>query len=190
MDRSRPLPHRFLAQALAFALFTLVLAAVACDSGTQEPDAPAASNEFGAAPSTTDPASSAAAQSAAVQPRGDGSIAPERFPTDLPEGIAAEIPDNFPSNIPIYPGAQAAQGKGANLEGLAVSGVQLLSNDTAIEIFNFYEAELKANGWEITESKSDPMSSSISATNGSCKAVLFILASSHGGSDIFVVNEC
>jgi len=187
MDRSRPLTHRFPATALAFALFALVLGAVACDSGTQEPDAPAASNEFGAAPTPT-PAPTPTAD--VPQPPRDGSIAPERFPTDLPTGISAEIPENFPASIPIYPGAQAAQGKGADLEGTAVSGVQLLSNDSPIEIFNFYETELTANGWEITDSKSDPMSSSISATKGSCKAALFIQSSPQGGSDIFVINEC
>jgi hypothetical protein len=185
MDRSRPNTLRLLVTALAFSLVGL---AVACDSGTQEPDAPKPSTEFGAAPSagsTPKPAPTAAAQ-----PPRDGSIAPERFPTELPDGITAEIPDNFPSSIPIYPGAQAAQGKGAEVNGSPVSGVQLLSNDSPGEIFAFYEEQLKANGWDITESQNDQMSSSITATKGGCKAALFIQASPQGGSDIFVINEC
>lgn len=185
MDRSRSLKQRFSTMAVAFALFGLVLGAVACDSGTQEPDAPAASNEFGAV------APPAAAPSAAAPrvPR-DGSIASERFPTELPEGIVAEVPYNFPSNIPIFPGAQPAQGKGAEIDGSPVSGVQLLSNDTPTAIFNFYEDELKGNGWEISESKSDPMASSITASNGKCKAAIFVQTSPQGGSDIFIINEC
>jgi len=182
MDRSRPITHRFFA--LAFALACVGLAA-ACDSGTQEPDAPAAPNELGAAPAAPSPMPEAPAPQA---PR-DGSIASERFPTDLPEGITAEIPYNFPSNIPIYPGAQAAQGGGAELEGSPVSGVQLLSNDSPSDIFAFYEDELRRNGWEITDSKNEPMASSITATNGNSKAALFIQTSPTGGSDIFIINE-
>jgi len=183
MDRSRtPVQHLF-NLALAFALVGL---AVACDSGTQEPDAPEAAHEYGAPPSASD----AEGATAAPEVPRDGSIAPDRFPADLPEGIVAEIPFNFPSNIPIYPGAQPAQGKGADLEGAAVSGVQLLSNDSPEEIFSFYESALRDNGWDITESKNSELGSSISATNGSCKAALFIQGSPQGGSDIFVINEC
>jgi len=187
MDRSRPFAHRFLAMALAFSLVGL---AVACDSGTQEPDAPMPSNEFGAAPSNESDSGNTKPAPTPVQTPRDGSIASERFPEKLPEGITAEIPYNFPSNIPIYPGAQAAQGRGAELEGSPVSGVQLLSNDDAATIFDFYQKELEANGWEISESDRSEASGSITATNGNCKAALFIQASPQGGSDIFVINEC
>jgi hypothetical protein len=186
MDRSRPFTQHLISMAFTFAAFAVIGLTAACDSGTQEPDAPEASNEFGAAPGT--PAAEPS-PSAPAAPR-DGSIASDRFPSDLPDGIVAEIPHNFPSNIPIYPGAQPAQGRGAEIEGSPVSGVQLLSNDDAADVFSFYETELRANGWEITESENSAIANSISATNGSCKAVLFIQASPKGGSDIFVLNEC
>ncbi len=185
MDRPSSFDHRFLAMALAFAFVGL---AAACDSGTQEPDAPAASNEFGAneaAPQAGD--SSAAAPTA---PPRDGSIAAERFVADLPEGITAEIPHNFPSSIPIYPGAQPSQGAGVERDGSPVSGVQLLSNDSPGEIYGFYEDELRANGWDITASTNDPMMSTISATQNGCQVGPFIKTSPQGGSDIFVMNEC
>ena len=127
---------------------------------------------------------------APVETPTDGSIAAERFPAELPEGITAEIPYNFPANVPIYPGAQPAQGRGAELDGAPVSGVQLLSNDSPAQIFGFYQDELTKNGWEVTESKNDPMASSITATNGDCTTAVFITVSPQGGSDIFLINEC
>lgn len=181
MDRSRPITHRIFAMAFAFAFVGF---AAACDSGTQEPDAPTASSEYGA-PSAADPT----AATAAPAPPRDGSIAQERFPEELPEGITAEVPHNFPASIPIYPGAQPAQGKGAELQGSALSGLQLLSNDPPTKIYAFYEDELKNNGWDITESSNDNLASSITATNGNLKTALFIQASPMGGSDIFIINE-
>jgi hypothetical protein len=182
MDRSRPLAHRIFAMASAFAFVGF---AAACDSGTQEPDAPAESSEYGAAP----PADSPSAAATAPEIPRDGSIAAERFPEKLPDGITAEVPHNFPSSIPIYPGAQAAQGKGADDAGSALSGLQLLSNDPPTQIYAFYEDELKSKGWEITESSNDNLVSSITATNGSLKTAVFIQASPMGGSDIFIINE-
>jgi len=184
MDRSRRPAHRLLAMALAVAL---VGGAVACDSGTQEPDAPAPSNEFGATGNTPPTQEPATPQ---VQPSRDGTIASERFPTELPEGITAEIPYNFPATIPIYPGAQPAQGRGAEIEGAPVSGVQLLSNDTPSQIFDYYERELQANGWTIDESANEGMAGSIMASKDGCKAAIFVQPSPQGGSDIFVINEC
>ena len=52
MDRSRRPVHRLLAMAFAVALFGGVGGLIACDSGTQEPDAPTPSNEFGATQGT------------------------------------------------------------------------------------------------------------------------------------------
>jgi hypothetical protein len=187
MDRSRRPSHRLLALTLAVALVGSVGGLIGCDSGTQEPDAPTPSNEFGATGST--PAAEQPATPQAQPPR-DGTIAPERFPTELPEGITAEIPYNFPSSVPIYPGAQPAQGRGAEIEGAPVSGVQLLSNDTPAEIFDFYERELQANGWTIDESNSEGMAGSIMASKDGCKAAIFVQSSPQGGSDIFVINEC
>ena len=191
MDRSRRPANRLLAVALAMtlqiALFGSLAGLVACDSGTQEPDAPTPSSEFGATgntPATEQPTTPQ------VQPPRDGTIAPERFPTDLPEGITAEIPYNFPSSVPIYPGAQPALGRGAEIEGAPVSGVQLLSNDSPGQIFDFYERELEANGWTIDESSNEDMAGSIMASKDGCTAAIFVQSSPDGGSDIFVINEC
>ena len=85
---------------------------------------------------------------------------------------------------------RSREGRGADIEGSPVSGVQLLSNDDAGKVFGFYEDQLKANGWDIGEANSIDGSGSITATNGNCKAALFIQASPQGGSDIFVLNEC
>mgnify|MGYP001817678186 CR=1 FL=1 len=162
----------------------LVAFSIGCDSGTQEPDAPEMP-----APETSTSTPDAAAAAPAPTPA-DGSIAPERFPTELPEGMAAEIPSNLPASIPIYPGSQPAQGRGGERsDGLDVAGVQLLSNDAVPEVFTYYEGELKANGWEITEANNDGIMASITATNGNTKAALFIATSPKGGTDIFVLSE-
>lgn len=184
MDRSRRPAYRLLAMTLAVAL---VGGVVACDSGTQEPDAPTPSNEYGATESTPAAQEPTTPQ---AQPPSDGSIAAERFPTELPEGVTAEIPYNFPASIPIYPGAQPAQGRGAEVEGSPVSGVQLLSNDPPGQIFDFYEQELQGNGWTIDKADSLGMGGSISASKDGCKTVVFVQPSPQGGSDIFVVSEC
>ena len=175
-----PRPGWAMVLALASAL---VVFSIGCDSGTQEPDAPEMP-----APETSAGASGSAA--APVPMPADGSIAPERFPTDLPEGMAAEVPANLPSSIPIYPGSQPARGRGGERpDGLEVAGVQLLSNDAVPEVFAYYEGELKANGWDITEANNDGLMASISATNGKTKAALFIATSPKGGTDIFVLSE-
>ncbi len=172
-------------------LVLLIAAALStgCDSGTQEPEAP---RPEPTQPSTPDPVDETPEPEPIVQREtpSDGSIAADRFPTELQEGITREIPDNFPSTIPIYPGAQPAQGRGADVDGSARSGVQLLSNDDPATIHGFYEAELKSQGWEIDESKADSMSGSIMATQGDCKASMLVLPSPKGGSDIFIVSQC
>ena len=168
------------ASVLALA-FALVAFSTACDSGTQEPEAPAPPP----AAATTD-----AGESTPGTAPSTGSIAADRFPQELPEGMAAEIPSNLPSTLPIYPGSEPAVGKGAQRpDGLQVAGVQLLSNDDVGQVFSYYEGELKANGWEVTEANNQGPLASISATRGDAKAMFLIAASPKGGSDIFVVSE-
>ena len=157
-----------------------------CDSGTQEPDAPAAeATEFGAAPVPEQAEDTSATR---AQP-GDGSIAADRFPSEMPAGFKAEIPATLPSNVPIYPGATPALGSGGNVGNSARAGVQLLSNDPPSKVFDHYKAELEAGGWEIGEAQNAAGMTTISASNGGSNMVLFVQPSADGGSDIFVVTE-
>jgi hypothetical protein len=184
MDRSRTLAQQVLAMAFAIALVGLT---AACDSGTQEPDAPeAAAPEYGAPEAAPEPE---VVEAVPPTPT-DGTISPDRFPMELLDGITAEVPDNFPNDIPIYPGAEPAQGKGGEVKGSQNSGVQLLSNDSPGLIFGFYEDSLKSNGWQIDESRNDPMTGMINASKGSCKASMFFTVSPKGGTDIFIVTQC
>lgn len=168
--------------------FGLVALAVACDSGTQEPDAPApAESEYGALPAES---GDEAAETTPIEIPGDGSIPAERFPTELPKGVTAEIPSNFPSTIPVYPGAQPALGKGVDREdGTGTGGVQFVSNDSPPEIFAFYESKLEENGWKITKSQNDASVGALSLENETGAAELFMMASPMGGTDIFMVFE-
>ncbi len=169
----------------AFLIALLVLAG--CESGTQEPDAPAAEPaEFGAASMPdAQPDSAAPSGSGAT---GAGGIAADRFP-ELPERAEAAIPSNFPSSLPVYPNSTPGLGMSGNVDGSERSAVQLLSNDPPDQVARFYSSELEANGWEITASESGPGGESITATNGSTTTVLFFRPSDDGGTDIYQLNE-
>lgn len=176
-------------KAIGTAALIALLALAGCESGTQEPEAPTAEPvELGAAPTAggeVEPEDSAAAPS----PRGDGSIASERFPAELPDRAEAAIPGNFPSSLPVYPNSTPALGMSGDLDGSDRSAVQLLSNDPPATVSAFYRAELEANGWEITESASGAFGESITAINGPTKTLIFFRPSEDGGTDIYQLNE-
>jgi hypothetical protein len=171
-------------------LFALVAFALGCDSGTQEPAAPAP--EMPEATAGVDDATgseSAPAAPAAPVAR-EGEIDPSRFPTDLPEGVTAAVPDNFPSDIPLYPGAQAAQGKGVEMEGSPQSAVQLVSNDALADVHKFYSDELAAKGWTFEQDTETEVGATIKATKGDCQTHIMIMPAPGGGSDIYIVTGC
>jgi len=173
--------------ALLLALFALVLLAVACDSGTQEPAAPEAAAPEAAADAGAPAATPGDVPAAAAR---EGEIDPARFPTELPEGATASVPDNFPGDVPIYPGSQAAQGKGIEIEGSAQSAVQFLTNDAPGDVRTFYSAELAAKGWTLDSESENEAAAMIQATKNDCKVNVLITPAEGGGSDIFVVTAC
>ena len=162
--------------AAALPITILAVALTGCDSGTQEPDAPAAEATEYSAPAA--PNAAEAADAAA-----DSASASE--PMELPEGFEAAIPPNFPSNVPVFPGATATLGRGGNVDGSERSGVQLAADASPTEVLSYYEAELAANGWTIGESNG----MSISATNGDSEMMLFVSPSATGGSEVYMVTE-
>ena len=186
MKRTRPslsAPVRSMALAAAFALS---LFALACDSGTQEPAAPAP-----AAPEATEGAAPAADAAAPAPVAHEGEIDSSRFPTELPEGATAAIPDNFPSDVPVYPGSQPAQGKGIEIEGAPQGLVQLLTNDATPDVHKFYSSELQSKGWTIGQDAGmEGGTASIEASKDKCKARIMITPAEGGGSDILIATEC
>ncbi|MBB85031.1 MAG: hypothetical protein CL931_14580 [Deltaproteobacteria bacterium] len=172
-------------KAIVTAALIALLALAGCESGTQEPEAPTAEPvELGAAPTA-----GGEVEDSAAAPRGDGSIAPERFPAELPDRAEAAIPGNFPSSLPVYPNSTPALGMSGDVDGSDRSAVQLLSNDPPATVSAFYRAELEANGWEITESMSGAGGESITAINGPTKTVIFFRPAEDGGTDIYQLNE-
>ena len=163
--------------ATTLSLTFLAVALTGCDSGTQEPDAPAAeATEYSA------PAAAAAADSAAS----DRSATPDDSdPRELPEGFEAALPSNFPGNIPVFPGATATLGRGGNVDGSERSGVQLSADASPTEVLSYYESELASNGWTVGESNG----MSITASNGSSEMMLFVSPSATGGSEVYVISE-
>lgn len=165
----------------------LMVLAAGCNSGTEEPAAPAPEMPT---PSETPSASSGTDDAAAPTPFPKTEIDDSRFPKELPPGVAAEIPTNFPSELPVYPNAAPAQGRGGNVDGKEFSAVQLVSNDTPSEARSFYERELASKGWSIDKAEDRGVASSIAASRGGCKVSIMITPAEGGGSDIFNVSEC
>ncbi len=189
MSRSRIVLSSFARRSSAAvgAALIVVLALAGCESGNQEPDAPAGEPaELGAIEMPAAEPSGAAASAGATGP---GGIAADRFPPELPENAEAAIPSNFPSSLPVYPNATPALGMSGNVEGSERSAVQLLSNDPPEQVARFYADELEANGWEIQASESGERGDSITATNGSTTTVIFFSPSADGGTDIYQLNE-
>jgi len=181
MDRSRSIAPIVLSLALA------ALLSAACDSGTQEPAAPAEE----AMPSTSSEGDEAAA--APSQAEVDEKIAaiPEsRYIKDLPEGVEAAIPENLPKDLPVYPGSAPAQGKGVELEGKPMAAVQLLTIDSPDEVYAYYVEKLEVEGWTIEDRPEMSGKNALAASKGECKATLLVAPAEEGGSDIFLVSEC
>lgn len=174
---------------LIAACVALALAVLGCDSGTQEPEAPAPTP---AATEATDQAAPAAEESAAAPAGGkrEGDIDPARFPTEMPEGASAEVPSSFPADLPVYPGAQTAMGKGIELEGSPQSAVQFLTNDAYMDVQKFYTDQLTSRGWTISSQDQNENAAAVEASKDKCKATILARPVEGGGSDIYIVTEC
>jgi hypothetical protein len=186
MNLVRPSSSRSALSLLLALCAGLALFALACDSGTQEPDAPAP--EAAAEAPAADAADSAATPPAAT--KREGEIDPSRFPSELAEGASASVPAAFPSDLPVYPGAQPAQGKGAEIEGSPQSLTHFLTNDAYPEVHRNYAGELTAKGWTIDSENENEMAATIEASKDKCKAQILITPVEGGGSDIFIATEC
>jgi len=154
------------------------LLATACDSGTQEPAAPASSDDTAAPQAAGDTSGRTADE-----------IPDERLST-LPEGAVGEIPDNFPDDVAIYPGSVPAQGKGAEVEGAPISALQLMSLDPPDTVYEFYVDKLENEGWTIEDREGFAERRAITATKGNCKASVLAAPTADGGTDIFLITEC
>ena len=157
-------------------LLALPLALAGCDSGTQEPDAPAPEAVEYTAPESGDMAQDAADTASAAAPSG---------PREIPEGFKAEIPPNFPSNVPMPPGAKPVLGRGGNVGGAERTGVQLSSDQSPSEVLAYYQDEFSAGGWTLDEG----MENAITATNGDKTVVLFVTPDPAGGSAVYMITE-
>lgn len=169
--------HRF--RKIAYLMVGLVTAgafAVACDSGTQDPAAP----DNAGTPLTADGSST----------RPPDVIPESRFPKDLPAELVAEIPDVFPEEVPLYPGSVPALGKGTEVDGIPMTAVQLLTLDSAEDVYNFYLERFTNEGWTIEEHEGFAEKHAIAASRGKCKATMLAEPTEDGGANIFLVTEC
>jgi hypothetical protein len=164
---------------LIVSLALIGLLAAACDSGTQEPDAPK--------PEPLEVEDSAPTNAVDVSESG---FPASRYPTDLADGVSPSVPDNFPAELPLYPGSAPAQGRGVDVEGVPMAALQLLTMDPPETVYEFYRDRLQNDGWEIEDREEFRGKNAISASNGKCKASMFVTPTDDGGSDIFLVTEC
>lgn len=172
------------------AVAALILVSAGCNSGTEEPAAPAPEAPSASSTLETPPATSDTPDTAQERKIGsDTEIDPSRFPK-LREGMLAEVPDNFPNEMPIYPNAAPAQGRGGQVEGKDLSALQLVSNDAPDEALTYYERELAAKGWDIEKSEARGEAATLSVRRGGCTVSILITPTEDGGSDIFNVSEC
>ena len=171
MERFRTLWNPATAVTLIGLLVGLALT-TGCESGTEEPAAPAApATSTGDAP---DAMAGTEGGEAASDAPARAEVDSSRFPTDLPEGVEAAIPYNFPTDLPIYPGSQPAQGRGAELDGVEMSAVQLVTGDSPQQAYDFYKSKLESDGWTIENSRDVGKNAAISAAKGDRKISLLI----------------
>lgn len=180
MDRIR----HYLILALALPLICAI--AIGCNTGTEEPDAP----RDEAATDTASGTDSSAATSA-DEARPPDEIDSSRFP-EVPEGAEAALPSNFPSDLPVYPGSVPAQGRGVKDDSGDIAGVQLLTNDSPDQAYNYYYDQLEASSWGIlTRADEEDDQKAITVEKDGCKAIFMFVASESGtGTDIFTVSSC
>jgi hypothetical protein len=174
---------------LALTLPLIGAVAVGCNTGTEEPDAPR--NDSAAdTNSGTDTGGDTSGNTNASAARPPDEIDPSRFP-DLPDGAEAAVPANFPSDLPVYPGSVPAQGRGAKDEGGDIAGVQLLTNDSPDQAYDYYHDQLEGSGWGVMTTNEEDVQKSISVEKDGCKAIfMFVPSDSGSGTDIYTVSNC
>ncbi len=159
-----------LSRTFFFLIATLALAGVftvACDSGTQEPEA-----------TPTD---------ATIPLESD---AADEMQAEVDDTRDSKIPEAFPNEVPIYPGSTTAQGKGALVDGAPIAAVQLQTSDSPQEVYAYYVEKFARDGWTIDPDKNLKGKNSVSATNGKCTATMLAAPSEGGGADVFIITEC
>jgi hypothetical protein len=171
MERNRSL--------LALILVLPLVGAISagCNSGTEEPAPPPVEKP-------TDSSTSAQVPSKPME------IDPSRFPAELQGEMTAEVPSNLPEGLPVYPGAAPAQGRGFERDGKDMSALQLLTNDSPGEAYDYYQSEFESNGWTIDKSQNMGAGAAISVNRGNCRAAILIAPAEGGGSDIYTMSEC
>ena len=70
------------------------------------------------------------------------------------KGKGLDLPADFPSDVPVYPGARIASSLSNMQNNLLL--LNLESDDSVGQVSDYYEKELKAQGWELqTASKTE-----------------------------------
>jgi len=94
-----------------------------------------------------------------------------------------QIPDNFPSDVPVYTGAEVitSSESGDNFT------LALKSTDTVSKVSDYYNGEVKSNGWTIANSSNIAGSTSITATKDGRQLNIVITKDTEGQTAIAIV---
>ena len=98
-------------------------------------------------------------------------------------GVA--LPKGFPDDIPRYPGAAVLSSMS---QGDAEGMVKLQTGDAIDRVYEFYDAKLRAGGWEIVGQVTTPEARMISGKKGKRK-VSMMMGGSKGKSSITVIYD-
>ena len=96
----------------------------------------------------------------------------------------SEVPESFPSDVTVYKGSEVT----GSTEAEGGVTLMLATSDSVKQVSDFYNADLKKNGWKITASSNLEGSSLVTAEKGS-KSLLITVApdASSGKTAIAIV---
>jgi hypothetical protein len=108
------------------------------------------------------------------------------------EGLQAEVgervklPANFPRDIPIYPGATPQGAFARPEEGMVVN---LRSQDSVDEAYEFYALELEAEDWEISSEMNLGGQRMLTAVKGERQAMITVTGDKEGTVVVIALTE-
>ena len=97
-------------------------------------------------------------------------------------GVA--LPKNFPDDVPRYPGAAVLSSMS---QGNAMSMVTFQTADAVDRVYEFYNAKLRDDGWEIVNEVTTPQMRMISVKKKADREANITVISGEGKSTITVV---
>jgi hypothetical protein len=101
-------------------------------------------------------------------------------------GERVKLPANFPRDIPIYPGATPQGAVSRPDEGMVVN---LRSQDSPEEVYDFYATELEAEGWKLLADMNLGAQRMLTAEKGQGEVAMTIMGEEGGTVVVIALTE-